>query len=160
VSGLAAGGPARPGLCAGDARPPHTLSLVITCAVALTASHARAGNDDEVLLGNDAALTSGAVTATTADGSAVWYNPAGIARADVSTLDVSGSAFVLRSYDIPELLASDGGEASDGSFVEFVTVPSALTFVRPVADDLHVGLGVFATQDVPTPSARAHAGWS
>jgi hypothetical protein len=45
----------------------------------LTASlPARAGNDDEIFVGNQAAMTAGAVSATISDSSPTWYNPAGL----------------------------------------------------------------------------------
>ncbi|MBM4363715.1 MAG: hypothetical protein FJ104_13625, partial [Deltaproteobacteria bacterium] len=40
---------------------------------------AHAGNDEGFLLGNQAALAGGAVTSSVHEGSAVWYNPAGLA---------------------------------------------------------------------------------
>jgi hypothetical protein len=43
----------------------HGVTLLL-----LLARPAYAGNEDEILLGNDAALMGGAITATTADGSA------------------------------------------------------------------------------------------
>ena len=48
----------------------------LVCSAALT-NVAHAGNDDGVLIGDEAVLTGGAVTATTDDGSSIWYNPAG-----------------------------------------------------------------------------------
>ncbi len=68
-----------------------------TALLTLSATHvAFAGNDDENLLGTEAALTGGAVTATVSDGSAVYYNPAGIAAGTQDKLDVSGSAYTAR----------------------------------------------------------------
>jgi hypothetical protein len=117
-----------------------------TLAVTLHAVVARAGNDDGILLGNDAALSAGAVTATVADGSALWYNPAGLADARLDTVDVSGSAFVLRSYRMPNLLAASDGSHGDGDFNEIVSVPSALTFVRNLSAHTTVGLALFVPQ--------------
>jgi len=52
-----------------------------------------------VLLGNEAAMAGGAVGAIVSDGSATWYNPAGIASVNRDTLDLSGSATMLRIAD-------------------------------------------------------------
>jgi len=105
-----------------------------------------AGNDDEILVGNDAALMGGAVTAVVNDGSSVWYNPAGIAGVAVDTLNVSGSAFILRSHRVPRLLSSASGPSVPGEVLEFVSVPSALTYVRPLSSTVRIALGVFVTQ--------------
>lgn len=108
---------------------------------------ARAGNDDGVLLGNDAALTGGAVTAVVSDGSALWYNPAGLAQAhDLDTLDVSASAFVLRNYRMPGMLGASDGSRADGSFTEVVSIPSAVTIVRQLNEKLTYALGMFTPQ--------------
>ena len=92
--------------------------FVSSCSLAmLHTARARAGNDDGVLVGNDAAVMAGAVTATVVDGSALWYNPAGLAAARVDTVDVSGSAFVLRSYDAKGLLSGADGSHGDANII-------------------------------------------
>ncbi|MGM0578431.1 MAG: OmpP1/FadL family transporter [Myxococcota bacterium] len=110
------------------------------------ADSARAGNDDEVLLGNDAALTGGAVTATVSDGSALWYNPAGLAGVRRNSVDLSASAFTLRSYDAPRFISVAGGPSTGASVREFVSIPSALTMVRRLGEDLELGLGLFTSE--------------
>ena len=74
-------------------RPPLTHGATL---LLLLARPAYAGNEDEILLGNDAALMGGAITATTADGSALWYNPAGLAASRLDAVDVSANAFTAR----------------------------------------------------------------
>jgi hypothetical protein len=119
----------------------RTLALVVL----LAASRARAGNDDSILLGNDAALVGGAVVSTVNDGSALWYNPAGLAHAGQNSVDVGASAFALRRYKIPSYLRAVGGRGGDASFTEIVSIPSALTYVRRWGSSV-VGLGLFASQ--------------
>lgn len=117
--------------------------ISIVVVLASPAAAARAGNDDSVLLGNEAAMTGGAVVATVGDGSGAWYNPAGIAQVARSTVDVNGSAFALRIGVAPGLLSSVAGTAADGGYVEFVTIPSALTIVRDLGAGVNGAIGVF-----------------
>ncbi len=104
---------------------------------------ARAGNDDEVLVGNDAALSSGAVIATIGDGSSLYYNPAGLTHIQDDTIDVSGSAYTLRVYDGDGLLLTSDGTVGGDSFTEVVIVPSAVAYVRPLSASVRLGFGVF-----------------
>lgn len=119
---------------------------LLVAGLMLSASTAQAGNDDGILLGNDAALTAGAVVATVNDGSALWYNPAGLAHAAASSVDVGATAFALRRYKLPRLIALDSGEQADASFTEIVSIPSALTYVRRFNPRVVGGLGLFASQ--------------
>ncbi len=115
----------------------------VAVVVGLSSSVARAGNDDGVLLGNEAAMTGGAVVATVGDGSGVWYNPAGIARVRRASVDVNGSAFALRVGVTPGLLSSSAGTEADGGYVEVVSIPSALTLVRDLGAGVYGAIGVF-----------------
>lgn len=122
------------------------LVVCLVCLLALLSERARAGNDDSILLGNDAALTGGAVTAWVNDGSSLWYNPAGLSLARKDSVDVGASAFALRKYKIPKLLSADDGSRADASFTEFLSIPSALTFVRRFGERFTGGLGLFTSQ--------------
>ncbi len=121
---------------------------MLIALVALSTS-AIAGNGHSYLLGNQAAITGGAVTAITADGAALWYNPAGLAANDRNKLDISGSAFVLRIRDYPKVFETklpESTEFDDLSGVDFLSVPSALAYVRRLSDDVQLGFGLFVPE--------------
>ena len=104
---------------------------------------ARAGNEEGVLFGAEASLAAGAVTATTSEGSALWYNPAGVASVADSRLDVSGSAFMLRVHHVPSFLRVVGEGAEAATIAEIVSIPAAATYVRRVGARVHLAAGVF-----------------
>ncbi|MBW2215540.1 MAG: hypothetical protein JRF48_14240, partial [Deltaproteobacteria bacterium] len=58
---------------------------------------AEAGNSDDVVAGNDVALTGGAVVANVHTGGAMWFNPAGVARLDARSVDLTGA---ILSYSL------------------------------------------------------------
>ena len=128
----------------------RTLAALVSLSVTLSPAAARAGNDDEVTIGNQAAMAAGAVTATGSDGASAWYNPAGIAAVSENTVDVSGSAFAIRHYRMPGFLSASTGEWENANTTELVSIPSAISLVRRVSDRVNVGLGVFVprTSDI------------
>jgi hypothetical protein len=130
----------------------QTVQVVLSavCGLVLLAEPpvALAGNDDEVPIGNQAAMSGGAVTATASDGAAAWYNPAGVAAVTQDTVDVSGSVFSIRHYRMGEFLSASTGDHADARTTELVTIPSALTLVRPVSERVNVSLGVFVPRTV------------
>jgi hypothetical protein len=117
------------------------LLLAFVLPLALPAS-AHAGNDDELLVGSRAAMSSGAVSATVTDGSATWYNPAGLGAIDRDQVDVIGRVYTLRFYSASDFIAARSGESDDGSVVEFLSVPNHITYVRRLARVHELGLYV------------------
>ncbi|MBZ0118781.1 MAG: outer membrane protein transport protein, partial [Sandaracinaceae bacterium] len=107
---------------------------------------ARAGNDDGILIGNDGAMCGGAVSAVVHDGTATWYNPAGLASIDRNAVDVSASAFQVRAASEPGLISSTTGEENDGGYLELVSIPSAVTIARRIDSRVALALGLFAPQ--------------
>ncbi len=124
---------------------PLGAALCIVAVSPLVApTNARAGNDEGVLFGSEASLTSGSVTATTSEGSALWYNPAGLAAVSNGRLDVSGSAFMLRLYHVPQFLrTATGGGGPDANIAEIVSIPAAATYVRRLGPRVQFGAGIF-----------------
>jgi hypothetical protein len=112
----------------------------------LVGGRARAGNQESVFLGNQAAMSGGAVAAWVNDGGAPWYNPAGLATIAGTSVDLSASAFVVRHYVLPDAartLLADETITEDASFTEVVSVPAALTVMRKFSDDVAGALAVF-----------------
>jgi hypothetical protein len=117
---------------------------VVAAALFVAPRSARAGNDEGVLIGNEAAMTGGAVTAMTSDGAAMWYCPAGIASVTRGQLDLSGSATQLRIADTPALLSSaTTGRSADGGYIEVIGIPSAVALVRRLDSQFVLGFGIF-----------------
>lgn len=121
-------------------------------------SVAYAGNEDGILLGNDAAMMAGAVTAHVSDGSGLWYNPAGLAGLERNQLEVSASAFVLRLYQLPGILRASSGENADGSFFELISVPSVIAVGHQFWPDIVVAIAIFVPQSNYTTLRASVAG--
>jgi hypothetical protein len=116
----------------------------LACLLLLyAAAPVRAGNDDELFVGNQAALMGGAVSATVSDSSATWYNPAGLGSAERDQVDVSATAYTLRLYHSPVFIASTDGTATSGGVTELVVAPAQVAFVRRLRSGLALGVGYF-----------------
>ena len=124
-----------------------SLTLAARTAEAQEGTPAFLGSDrDAHFLGNAAAMTGGSGAALTHDGEAIWYNPAGLGAVSRSSLDLSGSAFTLRSREVEGVLVVDVGDQVarlNASSLDFASVPSAITLVRHLMPNVTLGLGVF-----------------
>jgi hypothetical protein len=147
----------------------------IALAVLLVPSAAAAGNSDEVNAGVDVTLTGGAVVANVSTGASLWYNPAGLARYDAASFELTGITFKVSSVKAPGLLTLETGEQSSDRRIDLSVIPEAITFTVPLKK-LRFGIGLFNSsvrrelvqEDVfhpgdaaampPTPSASWNAG--
>lgn len=120
-------------------------SCVFVVAVTLSGV-ARAGNDDTLLHGSDAAMTGGAITATTEDGAAVYYNPAGLANIERGQVNVSANAIVVQRLRVRDFLSTTRGDATDADVLVIPLIPAALTFAGRLSDDVGFGGGIFVSQ--------------
>ena len=148
-------------------------SWVASVVLLLSPATAWAGNSDEVNAGLDVTLTGGAVVATTYTGAALWYNPAGIARIEKTSLELTGITMQIQIVKVPGLLTieTDPSAVSEGKTVNFTVVPQAITFTLKLRENLKLGVGLFnssirrsfVTEQVTTasgilPEARAVGG--
>ena len=115
---------------------------VLIAVVLVDPTQARAGNDEEVVAGSDVALTGGAVVANVHTGGAMWFNPAGVARLDARSVDLTGAVLSYNLTKAPGTLSIDSGEQSAGEFSAAQAIPSALTFVASPRPQLRWGLGL------------------
>jgi hypothetical protein len=145
----------------------------VLVGVLLVPVTAWAGNSDEVNAGLDVTLTGGAVVATTYTGAALWYNPAGIARINKASLELTGITMQIQIVKVPGLLTidTDPRAQSEGKTVNFTVIPQAITFTLKLRENLKLGVGLFnsairrsfVTEQVTTasgvsPEARAVGG--
>ena len=126
-----------------------------------------AGNTEEVNAGLDVTLTGGAVVANVYTGASLWYNPAGIARSNKPSLELSGITMNMQIVKNPGLLTvdTDPPAKSEGSGFNFTVIPQALTFTIVLRENLKLGIGLFnssirrefATEQVTTPAGTTPA---
>lgn len=116
-------------------------AFVFVMLIAVLPTAARAGNDDELLAGNQAAMMGGAVSAFVRDSSAIWYDPAGLGGIARDQVDVSGTVYTLRFYRVPGFIESTSGASDDAHVGEFVSIPTQIAYVRALPPGLVLGLG-------------------
>ena len=125
---------------------------------------ANAGNTDEVNAGLDVTLTGGAVVATVYTGAALWYNPAGLARIDKPSLEITGVTINMQVIKNPGLLTIDTTpqSESEGAGFNVSVIPAALTFSLKLKNpNLKLGIGLFNSsirREFMTEKAIAPAG--
>ncbi|MEI9939577.1 MAG: outer membrane protein transport protein [Pseudomonadota bacterium] len=120
------------------------LTSSIVMAMALRSGHARAGNDDQLSVGGEAAMYGGAVIATVSDGAAGYHNPAGLSQGQRTQLDASITAVGFRFYTTPDLLRASTGEHAGVTMMELVLMPTAGSFTRRLNDRVVVSFGIFS----------------
>lgn len=121
-------------------------SAVVAVALASQLGVARAQNSEDVIAGSDVALTGGAVVANVHTGGALWFNPAGVARLDSRSVDLTGAVLSYSIVSAPGTLTLQTGEESPGEFSAVQAIPRALTFVASPRPDLRWGIGFFFTR--------------
>jgi hypothetical protein len=120
---------------------------------------AQAGNDDGLLVGGQAALTGGAITATISDGAAAWYNPAGVASSMRQTLDINASAYGVSLTKAHDVFTLPDGTTSSARVVDWQLVPTALSYTRRLSERFSGAVSVIipSTTDVDLRTAISAA---
>ena len=121
---------------------------VFAIALLLVPGVARAGNSDDVVAGSDVALTGGAVVANVHTGGAMWFNPAGVARLDARSVDLTGAVLSYSLVSAPGGLSIESGEQSEGDYSAVQAIPRALTFVAAPRPALRWGIGFFFSRSL------------
>jgi hypothetical protein len=116
---------------------------VLVFSMLVVPAIAEAGNSEDVVAGSDVALTGGAVVANVHTGGAMWFNPAGVARLDSRSVDLTGAVLSYSIASAPGSLSIESGEQSAGDYSAIQAIPRALTFVAAPRPALRWGVGFF-----------------
>ena len=109
-----------------------------------------AGNQEFLILADEAALTGGAVTAMGQDLGAGWYNPAGLAAMDRNAVKLSASVYGLRLFNLPNYLQAslpDKLHKMDITSSELISVPATIFIGRVLRPGLYLSFGILTPED-------------
>lgn len=126
-----------------SAGPWAAATLVATLAAPRPA---RAGDGDVPTLGNEAAMSAGAVVAAGRGVGMAWYNPAGLGANTRARIETSSDAFVLRLHRVDGGIVTglpDAERASDIRSREIVIIPGATVWAFRVAPRVSLALSLF-----------------
>jgi hypothetical protein len=125
----------------------HVPGLVAFALAVLARGRAvHAGEGDVPVLGNEAAISGGAVVAAGRSAAMAWANPAGLGANDRARLEASGQVFALRLRRIPGGLRTDLPDGSRSSAMrsrEVAVVPSASVLARRLGRYTSAAIALF-----------------
>jgi hypothetical protein len=78
----------------------------------------------------------------------MWFNPAGVARLDSRSVDLTGAVLSYNTVSAPGSLSIESGEQSAGDFSAVQAIPRALTFVAAPRPALRWGVGLFFSRSL------------
>ncbi len=127
----------------GSARRRGALTAGVLISICTFAARVQAGNLDSFYVSGEAALSGGAVVASTSTGGSIWYNPAGLSQLGGLRFDVNVSGYAVR-FGARVGFASTVPETSENrlGLLALDVVPAAVTITRRFGR-VGVGLGVF-----------------
>lgn len=99
--------------------------------VALAATPAW-GDEQAYPIGETAAMMGGAGVAIVRDGSAPWYNPAGLGRADTEGISANVTAYGVQVDRASRFVDFGGGVTGDLAGTQVVSFPASVAYVRPL----------------------------
>jgi hypothetical protein len=118
----------------------------LALAVNMSGTMARAGDGDVPVIGNEAAISGGAVVAAGRSAAMAWANPAGLGANDRARLEASGQVFALRLRRIPGGLRTDlpdGSRSSAMNSRELAVLPSASVLARRLGRHTSAAVALF-----------------
>lgn len=107
---------------------------------------ARAGEGDLPMLGNEAAISGGAVVAAGRSAAMAWSNPAGLGANQHAHFEASGQLFMVRLRRIPAGLTTELPDATRSNTMnsrELFVVPSATVIARRLGRRTNAALALF-----------------
>lgn len=121
-------------------------SIAALVCAALLPSTVLASDRDPPTLGNEAAMSAGAVVAAGRGVGMAWYNPAGLGANQRARIETSSQAFVLRLHRVDQGIVTalpDGSRARDIKSREIVIIPSATVWAFRVARSVNLAISLF-----------------
>jgi hypothetical protein len=141
-----------------------TLAWVAVLAIALAPPLARAGGNNLPTLGNEAAISGGAVVAAGRGGSMAWYNPAGLGANRHGRIEASAQLFMVRLRRLDGGLVTDLPDGSHSASIksrELLVLPSSTVWILRVAPRASLALSLFVPSfdevDIDTFAQRRNA---
>lgn len=137
---------------------------VLAGALALVPRLAAGSGGSAPMLGNEAALTGGALVAAGRGGSMAWYNPAGLAVNRHGRVEATAQLFGLRARRISRGLVTelpDGPHSSAIRSRDLLVVPNSTVWIFRAGPRASVALSMFVPSfdelDIDTFSHRSNA---
>ncbi len=144
-------------------------ALVAAATAGLAPTDAVAAGSDVPMLGNEAAISAGAVLAAGRGVGMAWYNPAALGANDRGRIETSSQAFVLRLHRVDQGAVTDladGPITSDIRSRALVILPGASVWAFRIGDGVSAAVSLFVPtfdeidMDARTSGSSAAASYS
>ena len=121
----------------------HARFSAAALALAAACAFASDGHYREYVVGDRAAGMGGAAIAIGTDVDSVFYNPAGLVRAEADSISLSANLYGLERYSTD----NDKEIGIKDKSSSFVSIPGAFGGTSRISDDMVAGFGVFTTKN-------------